>query len=155
MKRAALEIGFMSENKLPNIIDKHVGQRLRWRRRQLNLSQEKLGELLGLTFQQIQKYERGVNRVSAGRLFELAKVMEVKVPYFYEGLDDAGVDSFQKSLAETGRDYEPGETQPGSEQVEGAGELVELFSAIPDPKLREAVLTMVRSAAAPFVRSRD
>ena len=80
----------MSENKLPNLIDKHVGRRIRWRRRELKLSQEKLGEMLGLTFQQVQKYEKGVNRISAGRLFEVGKVLDVTINYFYQGVEEVG-----------------------------------------------------------------
>ena len=78
----------MSESKLPSKIDHLVGQRLRWRRRELRLTQEQLGEQLGLTFQQVQKYEKGVNRISAGRLYELSTVLDVPVLYFYEGAED-------------------------------------------------------------------
>ncbi len=74
------------ENKQPSIFDKHVGRRLRARRKELGLSQEKLGELLGLTFQQVQKYEKGVNRISAGRLYEVALVLGEDVAYFFAGL---------------------------------------------------------------------
>ena len=69
-----------------NPIDEHVGARMRLRRQVIGMSQEKLGEALGVTFQQVQKYERGTNRVSASRLFQLAKVFEVPVGFFYEGL---------------------------------------------------------------------
>lgn len=69
----------------PGPIDEHVGQRIRLRRTLMGLSQEKLGEALGLTFQQVQKYERGANRVSASRLFELSKFMEVPVSFFFDG----------------------------------------------------------------------
>ncbi|MEO1027872.1 MAG: helix-turn-helix transcriptional regulator, partial [Pseudomonadota bacterium] len=72
----------MSENKTPSGIDRYVGQRIRWRRRELKLTQEKLGDLLELTFQQVQKYEKGTNRISAGRLFELSSVLGVPVSYF-------------------------------------------------------------------------
>ncbi|MDF1729743.1 MAG: helix-turn-helix transcriptional regulator, partial [Sulfitobacter sp.] len=72
----------MADNKLPSGIDRVVGQRIRWRRKELKLTQEKLGELLGLTFQQVQKYEKGVNRVSAGRLFEMSTAMGVPITYF-------------------------------------------------------------------------
>ncbi|MEM9226206.1 MAG: helix-turn-helix transcriptional regulator, partial [Pseudomonadota bacterium] len=69
----------MSENKIPSGIDRIVGQRLRWRRRELKLTQEQLGEKLGLTFQQVQKYEKGVNRIAAGRLFEIAQVLGITI----------------------------------------------------------------------------
>jgi len=70
----------------PNPIDIHVGQRLRLRRTLLGLSQEKLGEAIGITFQQLQKYERGANRISASRLFNLSQVLGVQVSYFFEDL---------------------------------------------------------------------
>tara|TARA_A200000113_G_scaffold196166_2_gene187062 strand:- start:1417 stop:1809 length:393 start_codon:yes stop_codon:yes gene_type:complete len=71
----------------PNEIDVHVGKRLRLRRSALGFSQEKLAALVNLTFQQIQKYERGTNRVSAGRLYELSNILQVEVQYFFDGLD--------------------------------------------------------------------
>ena len=70
----------------PNQIDLHVGSRLRLRRKLLNISQEKLADALGLTFQQVQKYERGANRISASKLFEAARFLKAPVAYFYEGL---------------------------------------------------------------------
>lgn len=72
--------------KLPHQIDKHVGARLRMRRMMLNMSQSNLGEALGITFQQIQKYEKGTNRVSASRLQQIAQVLQVPVPFFFEGV---------------------------------------------------------------------
>ena len=75
----------MSDSKLPSRIDRLIGQRLRWRRKELRLTQEQLGETLGLTFQQVQKYEKGVNRISAGRLYEISSVLDIPVLYFYEG----------------------------------------------------------------------
>lgn len=72
----------------PNPVDVHVGNRIRIRRALLNLSQEKLAALLGLTFQQVQKYERGMNRVGASRLWDISKVLEVPVSFFYEDMDE-------------------------------------------------------------------
>src|SRR5258708_28867292 len=71
--------------KLPNPIDKHVGSRLRMRRKMLGMSQEKLGEALQLTFQQVQKYEKGTNRISASRLHQISHILQVPVPFFFEG----------------------------------------------------------------------
>lgn len=70
----------------PNYIDVHVGSRIRMRRQLINMSQERLGELLGITFQQIQKYEKGANRISASRLFYAAKTLGVPVHFFFDGL---------------------------------------------------------------------
>src|SRR5215472_12430765 len=73
----------------PNPIDRHVGLRIRLRRKELNISQERLAESIGLTFQQIQKYERAANRVSASKLFEMARALSTNIGYFYEGLPDS------------------------------------------------------------------
>ena len=69
----------------PNPIDKHVGSRVRMRRTMLGLTQEKIADALGLTFQQVQKYEKGTNRISASRLHQLAGILQVPIPHFYEG----------------------------------------------------------------------
>ena len=71
--------------KAPNPIDKHVGSRVRMRRMMLNMSQEKLGDALGLTFQQVQKYEKGTNRIGASRLQQIANILQVPVSFFFEG----------------------------------------------------------------------
>jgi transcriptional regulator with XRE-family HTH domain len=73
----------------PNPIDVHVGRRLRLRRTLLGMSQERLGELLGLTFQQVQKYERGANRIGSSRLFELGQILDVPVSFFFDDLPAA------------------------------------------------------------------
>ena len=94
----------------PNYIDVHVGARIRMRRQLINMSQERLGELLGITFQQVQKYEKGSNRISASRLFYASKTLGVPVQFFFDGLPGS----------ETGE----GLREPGSrlltEQIEGA-----------------------------------
>ena len=71
--------------KIPNAIDKHVGSRLRMRRMMLHMSQEELGQAFGLTFQQVQKYEKGTNRMGASRLQHAAHILDVPVPFFFEG----------------------------------------------------------------------
>ena len=72
----------------PNPIDVYVGARVKMRRTLLGMSQEKLGEAIGLTFQQVQKYERGLNRISASRLFDISKVLEVPIGFFFEEMDE-------------------------------------------------------------------
>jgi transcriptional regulator with XRE-family HTH domain len=72
----------------PNPIDVHVGLQVRLRRKELKISQEKLAETLGLTFQQVQKYERGSNRISASKLYEIARTLRVSMNWFFEGLSD-------------------------------------------------------------------
>lgn len=133
----------MSESKTPSGIDRIVGQRLRWRRRELKLTQEQLGEKLGLTFQQVQKYEKGVNRISAGRLFEVAGVLTVPVTYFYEGVDEL---LGERQMAVHEDDHPP--TLP---VMDGdAMELVMAFQKIADPGLRRSLLDTIRAAAASF-----
>ena len=83
----------------PNFIDKHVGNRVRMRRLLIGMSQEKLGELLGITFQQVQKYEKGSNRISASRLYYLAQILGVPIQFFYDELPDTGT---PQGMAEIG-----------------------------------------------------
>jgi transcriptional regulator with XRE-family HTH domain len=75
----------MLAKKAPNPIDKHVGSRVRMRRMMLSMSQEKLGDALGLTFQQVQKYEKGTNRIGASRLQQISHILQVPVAFFFEG----------------------------------------------------------------------
>jgi transcriptional regulator with XRE-family HTH domain len=75
-------------DRMPNPIDQHVGLRIRLRRKELGVSQEKLADAIGLTFQQVQKYERAANRVSASKLYEMARALQTSIAYFYEGLGD-------------------------------------------------------------------
>lgn len=136
----------MSENKLPNLIDKHVGRRIRWRRRELKLSQERLGEMLGLTFQQVQKYEKGVNRISAGRLSDVAKVLDVTISYFYQGVDEVG-DLAALGVAE-------GDDGDLAGMIDAnAIDLVTAYQSIPDPRLRKSLLDAVKAAAESFSRN--
>lgn len=132
----------MSENKVPSGIDRIVGQRLRWRRRELKLTQEQLGEKLGLTFQQVQKYEKGVNRISAGRLFEMSQVLGITMTYFYEGIDDMMPSPYRMAVREN-------ERPPSLPVMDGeAMDLVKAFQKIDDKSLRRSLLETIRAAAA-------
>jgi transcriptional regulator with XRE-family HTH domain len=75
----------MVKRRVPNPVDKHVGSRVRMRRMMLGMSQTKLGDALGVTFQQVQKYEQGRNRIGAGRLQHISHILQVPVPFFFEG----------------------------------------------------------------------
>ena len=106
----------------------------------IGMSQERLGEMLGLTFQQVQKYEKGVNRIGAGRLFEVARILGVPIQYFYESVSDqlAGSPGFGER-----------ETRPVLEFV-SSGDGLQLslaFMRIKDPKVRRRVLDLVKSLA--------
>src|SRR5215831_6988738 len=86
-KRSAMAVRLpLPRKKAPNPIDQHVGSRVRMRRLMLAVSQEKLGAALGLTFQQVQKYERGTNRIGASRLQQISQILQVPVAFFFEGL---------------------------------------------------------------------
>ena len=106
----------------------------------IGMSQERLGELLGLTFQQIQKYEKGVNRIGAGRLFDIARILGVPIDYFYEGTTTRIV--MPRELSEN-------DASPVVEFI-SSGEGLQLslaFMRIKDPKVRKRVLDLVRSLA--------
>jgi len=92
-------VGVVSDIKTPNRVDKHVGSRVRMRRRMLAMSEGKLGDALGLTFQQVQKYEKGTNRIGAGRLQEISHILQVPIAFFYEGAIDES--ALAKSEAST------------------------------------------------------
>src|SRR5215470_2202874 len=93
----------------PNPIDVHVGSRVRLRRTLLGMSQEKLGEALGLTFQQVQKYERGANRVGSSRLFQLSRVLDVPVSYFFEEMSAETATRAKQAVTDAGFSEDPGE----------------------------------------------
>ncbi len=80
----------MSDERAANAVDKRLGERVRARRLELGMSQERLAEILGVTFQQVQKYERGVNRIAASRLYDLSAALNIPVSKFFEGLSDHG-----------------------------------------------------------------
>ena len=130
----------------PTEVDTHVGARIKLRRSLLGLSQEKLGERLGLTFQQIQKYERGVNRVSASRLHDLGRVLDVPVSFFFDGMgggsSPAGASGFAEAQDAFGL----------SSDVLSRKETLDLIGAywrITDPDQRRRVLDLVKSMAPP------
>jgi transcriptional regulator with XRE-family HTH domain len=123
-----------------NAMDVHVGARVRLRRMLLGMSQEKLGEQLGLTFQQVQKYEKGVNRIGAGRLHELGQVLGVPVQFFYEQAPGGTVAA---GFAEKGAD---GYVVDFLSSREGL-ELNKAFVRISDPRIRRSILELVRTLA--------
>lgn len=126
----------------PNPVDAHVGTRVRLRRMLLGMSQEKLGEHLGLTFQQVQKYEKGVNRIGASRLFDLSRVLGVPVQFFY---DEAPAGLVDAPLA-PGFAERPDETYVVDFLSTREGlELNKAFVKISDARVRRAIVDLVRS----------
>lgn len=123
----------------PNPIDVHVGSRVRLRRLLVGMSQDKLGDELGVTFQQVQKYERGANRIGASRLFQMARVLSVPVSFFFEGMEDTTATGFAE-----------GDQTPLVDDFINSPEGVALaasFSRIADSRVRRRVLELVRVLA--------
>jgi transcriptional regulator with XRE-family HTH domain len=123
----------MNDERAANAIDRKVGQRVRSRRLELGMSQERLAELLGVTFQQVQKYEKGVNRIAVSRLFDIANALEMPAGRFFEGLNARGV-------AENRQDY----VDDALATPEGS-QLMALFASIKSQKLRRKVVELVRT----------
>ncbi len=133
---------------LPHPVDVHVGQRLRLRRALMGLSQERLAELVGVTFQQIQKYERGANRIGSSRLYELARVLAVPVDYFFEGLEERARPG--PGLAEPAAEFRH-EAAPRPEpriiDRRETLEMVRAFNRITDPLVRRRLFDLAKALA--------
>jgi transcriptional regulator with XRE-family HTH domain len=138
-----------TEKKLvrPRPVDAHVGNRVRLRRTMLGMSQEKLGNAIGLTFQQVQKYERGTNRIGSSRLFELSKVLDVPVSFFF---DDMPVEIERtaaphhlpnQGFADSGNPVYEADTLAKRETLE----LVRAYYRIRDPRVRKRVFELTKT----------
>lgn len=132
----------MASKKSPNPIDIHVGSRVRLRRMMLGMSQEKLGEALGITFQQIQKYEKGTNRVGASRLQHIATVLKVPVSFFFE--DAPGSPEEAAGFAETGSHSYVVDFLSSTEGLS----LNKSFVKIKDARVRRRIVDLVQTLAA-------
>ncbi len=130
-----------SVKKVPNPIDKHVGSRVRMRRMFVGMSQEKLGESLGLTFQQVQKYEKGTNRIGASRLQQIAKVLGVPVEFFFDGAPAA--DGVAGGFAEAPSSSYVSDFLSTSEGVQ----LTKAFIRIKDATMRRRIVDLVVALA--------
>ena len=134
----------------PNPIDVHVGSQLKLRRIMLGLSQERLAEELGITFQQVQKYEKGLNRIGASRLWDLAQVLGVSVAYFYENIDE---NSQNKSPRKISGQFllsdNPKEFDMGLLLNKDIRDLINAYIKISDPKVAKNMLNLVISMVPP------
>ena len=130
----------MANKKKPNPIDVHVGSRVRLRRMMLGMSQEKLGAALGLTFQQVQKYERGTNRIGSSRLYQLSRILDVPVSFFF---DDMPGEVAQKH-AGMSEDQQTSFDQEDLSKRETL-ELVRAYYRIQQPSVRKRVFELVKS----------
>jgi transcriptional regulator with XRE-family HTH domain len=122
----------------PNPVDRHVGLRIRMRRKELGISQERLAESIGLTFQQVQKYERAANRVSASKLWEMSRALSTNVSYFYEGLAGEAEGRGANLPREAMQDF--------LMTPEGI-ELAAIFPRITRSRVRRKILDLVRAMA--------
>lgn len=133
----------MMAKKAPNPIDKHVGSRVRMRRMMLGMSQEKLGNNLGLTFQQVQKYEKGTNRIGASRLQQISHILQVPVSFFFEGApavaNAASVDGLHEAPS-------PAYVSDFLATSDGLA-LTKAFMRISDSKLRRRIVDLVEQIA--------
>jgi transcriptional regulator with XRE-family HTH domain len=142
-----------SPGRKPNPMDIHVGSRVRLRRMVIGMSQEKLGEKMGLTFQQIQKYEKGTNRIGASRLFQLSQIMDVPVQFFFE---DAPAAYLNRSPAMAG--FAESKTEAFLLDFLNSRDGLELnraFVKITDPKVRKRVVELVRALSEDVVAAAD
>lgn len=127
----------------PHPVDTHVGQRVRMRRSLVGMSQEKMAESLGITFQQVQKYERGTNRVSASKLYLISKILSVPVAYFFDNFENKGTspaygfaDNAQEALDET-------DIMTSKETLD----LLRVYYSIKDQDARKKLASMIKSVA--------
>lgn len=128
----------MNDERAANAVDKRIGQRVRSRRLEVSMSQERLAELLGVTFQQVQKYEKGVNRIAASRLFDIASALDMPVARFFEGLSSARA----SGVAEPQQEY-ASDVLATPEGVQ----LMSLFASIDSQRVRRRVVELVRALA--------
>jgi transcriptional regulator with XRE-family HTH domain len=129
--------------KTPNPIDKHVGSRVRMRRMMISMSQEKLGERLGITFQQVQKYEKGTNRIGASRLQQIATILGVPVSFFFEGAPQGDADG-NGGFSDGGSPANVSDFLASSEGLA----LSQAFMKVTDPKIRRRIVDLVEAMVA-------
>ena len=130
----------------PNPVDIHVGSRVRLRRTLLGFSQEKLGEAVGLTFQQIQKYERGANRIGASRMYALSRVLDVPVAFFFEDMPPEISGKGGKPVPGIAEKYQA-EFTPDPLAKRETLELVRAYYRIKDPNVRKRLFDLAKSLA--------
>jgi transcriptional regulator with XRE-family HTH domain len=135
--REEMTAEIMMATKVPNPVDRYVGSRVRMRRLMLGMSQEKLGNKLGITFQQVQKYEKGTNRISASRLQALCDILQVPVPFFFDGSPQIGGRVGKGAQAPS-----PAYVSEFLASIDGL-KLVEAFTQIGDTKLRRSLVRLV------------
>ncbi len=131
----------MNKTKSPHPIDVHVGARVKLRRTLLGMSQDKLGEALGLTFQQIQKYEKGINRIGASRVFEIARILDVPIQYLFDDFEPGG-----SALSGFGEGNGDASFMDLLNTPDGV-QLCRYYAEIDDPRVKKRVLDLVKALA--------
>jgi transcriptional regulator with XRE-family HTH domain len=129
----------MTRKRFPNPTDKHVGARARMRRKMLGMSQEKLGDALGISFQQIQKYEKGTNRIGSSRLQHIASILQVPIPFFFEGLPEFDTSGIVNAPS-------PAYVTDFVSTTDGLN-LIKAFMRIKDTKKRRCIVNLVEEIA--------
>jgi len=138
----------MASKGFPNPIDVHVGRRIRQRRTLLGMSQEKLAEAIGLTFQQVQKYERGGNRLGSSRLFDVARVLDVPIPYFFEEMEAGLADkSPSRLMGVSASKLQKAAAEPDPLVKRETLELVRAYYKITEPRVRKRVFELTKAIA--------
>ena len=133
-----------------NAIDVHVGRRVRLRRTLLGMSQEQLGEALNITFQQVQKYERGSNRISASRLWDIAQILDVPVSFFFDDMTDDTAAHSPRKMRSGGTGDDVDETPADPMARRETLELVRAYYNIPEQQIRKRITELVKSVAGSF-----
>ncbi len=126
----------MGDERSANAIDKKLGELIRQRRLEIDMSQERLAELIGVTFQQVQKYEKGINRIAASRLFEISKALDISIARIFERLPTKGHRMSEETSA----------VDAALATAEGV-QLVSLFSAVKSVRIRRRIVELVRAVA--------
>ncbi len=135
----------------PLSIDVHVGSRIRLRRTLLGISQQHLGEALGITFQQVQRYERGVNRVGASRLFDLSRVLDVPISFFFDDMPDSLTSTYGGQTSRRATEYSELRDSFADDALSRREtlQLVRAYYRIIDPALRKRVFDLIKSMGSP------
>ncbi len=142
--KSSSKLGYGHGTGIPSPVDVHVGARLRVRRTLLGMSQTTLGEAIGLSFQQVQKYENGKNRISASRLFDLSRVLDVPIQYFFDDIP-AAVAASSPANKKRGRAKKPPSYEPDPMAKRETLELVRAYYKIADPEIRKPLYELAKA----------
>jgi len=145
--KSGSQLGYGHGTGIPNLADVHVGARLRQRRTLLGMNQTNLGNALGMSFQQVQKYERGMNRISASRLFDLSRVLDVPIQYFFDDMP-AAIAANSPGNKKRGKAKKLPSYEPDPMHKQETLELVRAYYKIEDADVRKRLYAMVKAIGA-------